>query len=106
MNPAPSPSLCHNPSPPPQRDDARGSCRPKLCKHLFDMAAVSDLGLNPAAPATVVVDLNCAFASIEQQHDSKLRGRPLAIAAYPTDAPTIVSASRESPAPGITTRHR
>jgi DNA polymerase-4 len=64
------------------------------------------LGLNPAAPTTVVVDLNCAFASIEQQHDPALRGRPLAIAAYATDAATIVSSSREARDLGIKTGMR
>ncbi len=64
------------------------------------------LGLNTAAPATLVVDLNCAFASIEQQHDAALRGRPLAIAAYATDAATIVSASREARDLGIRTGMR
>ena len=62
-----------------------------------------DLGLNTADPATLVVDLNCAFASIEQQHDPSLRGRPLAIAAYATDAATIVSSSREARDLGIKT---
>src|SRR2546421_1976079 len=60
-----------------------------------------ELGLNRAEPATLVVDLNCAFASIEQQHDPALRGRPLAIAAYATDAATIVSSSREARDLGI-----
>jgi DNA polymerase-4 len=61
------------------------------------------LGLNLAEPATLVVDLNCAFASIEQQHDPELRGRVLAIAAYATDAATIVSSSREARDLGIKT---
>jgi DNA polymerase-4 len=61
------------------------------------------LGLNTAGPATLVVDLNCAFASIEQQHDPSLRGRVLAIAAYATDAATIVSSSREARDLGIKT---
>src|SRR2546421_5805347 len=52
---------------------------------------------------TLGVDLNCAFASIEQQHDAGLRGRPLAIAAYATDAATIVSSSREARDLGIKT---
>lgn len=65
-----------------------------------------DLGLNQADPTTVVVDLNCAFASIEQQHDPTLRGRPLAIAAYNTDAATIVSSSREARDLGIKTGMR
>lgn len=75
-----------------------------LCKHLFAMAG--QLGLNTADPATLVVDLNCAFASIEQQLDPSLRGRPLAIAAYATDAATIVSASREARDLGIRTGMR
>jgi DNA polymerase IV len=62
-----------------------------------------ELGLNTADPTILVVDLNCAFASIEQQHDPSLRGRPLAIAAYATDAATIVSSSREARDLGIKT---
>ena len=62
-----------------------------------------DLGLNTAEPTTLVVDLNCAFASIEQQHDPELRGKVLAIAAYATDAATIVSSSREARDLGIKT---
>src|SRR5690348_17314602 len=62
-----------------------------------------DLGLNRAEPATLVVDLNCAFASIEQQHDPSLRGRPIAIGAYGVDAATIVSSSREARDLGIKT---
>ena len=62
-----------------------------------------ELGLNTADPTTLVVDLNCAFASIEQQHDPSLRDRPLAIAAYATDSATIVSSSREARDLGIKT---
>jgi DNA polymerase-4 len=65
-----------------------------------------ELGLNTADPATLVIDLNCAFASIEQQHDPGLRGRPLAIAAYATGAATIVSSSREARDLGIKTGMR
>ena len=69
-------------------------------------AQALELGLNTADPATLVVDLNCAFASIEQQHDPSLRGRPLAVAAYATDAATIVSSSREARDLGIKTGMR
>ena len=65
-----------------------------------------ELGLNTADPATLVIDLNCAFASIEQQHEPELRGRVLAIAAYATDAATIVSSSREARDLGIKTGMR
>src|SRR5712664_2395955 len=80
---------------------------PGWCEHLLVMippsAEAIELGLNTADPATLVIDLNCAFASIEQQHDASLRGRPLAIAAYATDAATIVSSSREARDLGIKT---
>src|SRR5437016_1853448 len=80
------------------------------CEHLLVVDPPSqeaiELGLNTAEPATLVVDLNCAFASIEQQHDPALRGRPLAIAAYATDAATIVSSSREARDLGIKTGMR
>jgi len=66
-------------------------------------AEAVELGLNLAEPTTLVVDLNCAFASIEQQNDRALRGKVLAIAAYATDAATIVSSSREARDLGIKT---
>jgi DNA polymerase-4 len=69
-------------------------------------AAPTNLGLNEGPPMTLVIDLNCAFASIEQQHEPKLRGKPLAIAAYATDAATIVSSSREARDLGIKTGMR
>jgi DNA polymerase-4 len=69
-------------------------------------AEAIELGLNTADPTTLVIDLNCAFASIEQQHEAALRGRPLAIAAYATDAATIVSSSREARDLGIKTGMR
>jgi DNA polymerase-4 len=69
-------------------------------------AEALELGLNTADPTTLVIDLNCAFASIEQQHDMSLRDRPLAIAAYATDAATIVSSSREARDLGIKTGMR
>ena len=65
-----------------------------------------DRGLNTAEPAVLVVDLNCAFASIEQQHEPALRGRPVAVAAYATPAATIVSSSREARDLGIKTGMR
>ena len=65
-----------------------------------------ELGLNTVDPTTLVIDLNCAFASIEQQHEPELRGRPLAIAAYATGAATIVSSSREARDLGIKTGMR
>ncbi len=76
-----------------------------MCEHLLAVSSPR-LSLNPADPTTLVIDLNCAFASIEQQHNPKLRGRPLAIAAYAVDAATIVSSSREARDLGIKTGMR
>ena len=76
------------------------------CEHLYVATPAPqaiELGLNTAEPTTLVIDLNCAFASIEQQHDPTLRGRPLAIGAYGVDAATIVSSSREARDLGIKT---
>jgi len=73
---------------------------------MSDAEGALELGLNPAEPTTLVIDLNCAFASIEQQHAVELRDRPLAIAAYATDAATIVSSSREARDLGIKTGMR
>src|ERR1019366_410483 len=80
------------------------AARAAVCEHLLVVAR--ELGLNTAEPTTLVIDLNCAFASIERQHDPTLRGRPLAIAAYATDAATIVSSSREARDLGIKTGMR
>jgi DNA polymerase IV len=83
------------------------ACPPAGCEHSFAVPPPTreaiELGLNTADPTILVIDLNCAFASIEQQHDATLRGRPLAIAAYATDAATIVSSSREARDLGIKT---
>jgi DNA polymerase-4 len=82
---------------------------PRVCEHLLvvpDPETALELGLNLAEPTILVIDLNCAFASIEQQHAPELRGRPLAIAAYATDAATIVSSSREARDLGIKTGMR
>src|SRR5207302_1984087 len=74
-----------------------------ICSMATTSKEAVDLGLNLADPTTLVVDLNCAFASIEQQNDPALRGKVLAIAAYATDAATIVSSSREARDLGIKT---
>src|SRR5213593_4660189 len=91
------PSICDSATPLVKADS--------WCEHLYvnPSAEAIELGLNLADPTTLVVDLNCAFASIEQQHDPSLRGKVLAIAAYATDAATIVSSSREARDLGIKT---
>lgn len=61
---------------------------------------------NPA-PATVMhVDINSCFATIEQQANPALRGRPTVVAAYAEDHGCILAASREAKKIGITTGMR
>lgn len=63
-------------------------------------------GINTDRPGKLHLDLNAAFASIEQQHDPDLRGRPLLVCAYANDASTIISPSLEARSLGIRTGMR
>lgn len=48
------------------------------------------------------IDLNSCFASVEQQANPKLRGKPIAVAAYTTPSGCILAPSVESKQLGIT----
>ncbi|MEK7065581.1 MAG: hypothetical protein AAB961_01185 [Patescibacteria group bacterium] len=55
-------------------------------------------------PATVMhIDLNSCFASIEQQANPLLRGKPVVVAAYTTGNGCILASSREAKKLGIKT---
>ncbi len=62
--------------------------------------------LNTAAPSILFLDLNCAFASIEQQYRPELRGLPVAVAPGGVRASPVISASREARALGVRTAMR
>ncbi len=49
------------------------------------------------------IDLNSCFASIEQQANPLLRGKPVAVAAYPTPGGCILAASYEAKKLGVKT---
>src|SRR2546429_1117560 len=66
----------------------------------------ADLGLNRAAPSVLFLDLNSAFASIEQQYRPELRGRPVAVCPGAVRASAVISASREARALGVRTGMR
>ncbi|MBI5619378.1 hypothetical protein HY950_00265 [Candidatus Gottesmanbacteria bacterium] len=61
---------------------------------------------NPAAPTVMHIDLNSCFATIEQQANPLLRGKPVAVAAYTTDRGCILAASVEAKRLGIKTGMR
>ncbi len=53
-------------------------------------------GFNPAPVTVMHVDLNSCFASIEQQANPRLRGKPVVVAAYASDRGCVLTASREA----------
>jgi DNA polymerase-4 len=69
-------------------------------------ASQEGLGVNPAAPSVLFLDLNSAFASIEQQYRPELRGRPVAVCPGASRASAVISASREARAVGVRTLMR
>jgi len=61
---------------------------------------------NTSLPGFMHVDLNSCFASIEQQANPSLRGKPVVVGAYVTDKGCILAASREAKKLGIKTGMR
>ena len=58
---------------------------------------------NPAPPVIMHVDINSCFATIEQQANPALRGKPVVVAAYVTGNGCILTASVEAKRIGIKT---
>lgn len=65
------------------------------------MNSYGDLKFNPKASVIIHIDLNSCFATIEQQANPFLRGRPIAVAAYTTPMGCIVAPSVEAKRYGI-----
>ena len=61
------------------------------------------LPLNYNAPTIMHVDLNCCFATIEQQANPLLRGKPIVVAAYNSPNGCVVAPSIEAKRYGIKT---
>lgn len=60
-------------------------------------------GFNYIAPTVMHIDLNSCFASVEQQANPFLRGKPVAVAAYTSPGGCILAASREAKRMGVVT---
>lgn len=67
---------------------------------------MSDPTASPDSPPSLrwlFLDLNSYFASVEQQVDGKLRGRPVAVVPVMTDHTCAIAASREAKKSGVKT---
>lgn len=67
---------------------------------------VMNLPYNTAPPHTMHIDINSCFATLEQQANPLLRGKPIAVGAYTHDYGCILAASKEAKKFGIKTGHR
>ncbi len=65
-----------------------------------------DLGINTAKPLIMHIDLNSCFATIEQQANPFLRGKPIAVAIYDSPNGCILAPSIEAKTYGIKTGMR
>lgn len=59
------------------------------------------LPLSQAPPKVMHIDLNSCFATIEQQANRLLRGRPVGVSAYDTPKGFVLAASYEAKAKGV-----
>src|SRR3990172_11297955 len=65
-----------------------------------------ELGFNPKPSTIMHMDLNSCFATIEQQANPMLRGKPVAVAAYTNSSGCIIAPSNEAKRYGIKTGMR
>jgi len=72
----------------------------------MDYISSQKVGFNPAPPTVMHVDINSCFATIEQQANPFLRGKPVVVGAYTTNSGCILAASREAKLLGIKTGMR
>jgi DNA polymerase IV len=66
---------------------------------------MTELPINPATPRLMHIDINSCFATIEQQANPLLRGKPVVVAAYTTPNAIILAPSIEAKKYGIKVGH-
>lgn len=70
------------------------------------MVSLTNLQFNPETPTTLHIDINSCFATIEQQANPLLRGKPVTVLAYLSPKACILASSVEAKALGIKTGMR
>lgn len=65
-----------------------------------------DVPINPAEPLIMHVDMNSCFATMEQQANPLLRGRPVGVAAYAAPYGCVIAPSYEAKRAGVKTGMR
>lgn len=74
--------------------------------HLKLFSEEDQTSFNPKLPQLCHIDLNCCFASIEQQANPLFRGKPLVVTPTMSRSGCVISPSREAKALGIKTGTR
>ncbi len=67
---------------------------------------IKDVPFNNKRPDVMHIDINSCFATIEQQANPLLRGKPIGVAAAVSEKSIIVAPSIESKKLGISVGHR
>lgn len=67
---------------------------------------MNELSFNTKIPTILYIDLNSCFATIEQQANPYLRGKPIAVCAYTTPGGCILASSIEAKRLGVKTGMR
>jgi DNA polymerase-4 len=69
----------------------------------MDTILSESVGFNKRSPFVMLLDINSCFATIEQQANPLLRGKPVVVGTYTTDGGCVLAASREGKRMGMKT---